>query len=461
MSNYITQSLTSQWLTSYKSNMLELENYYFGEHRSDMLTNKQQTDPKLARFWNPINLCGLIVEEPIGYLAEGHFNIKSDNEKVAAFGNHFFNKRIKQILPDVITYQGLFNETYIYFYADIEGQNKGLKAKHIPVIQNGQPRVEADFGGSDDEELTAAVIYYRTPSKESFVERKVTLTAESIIVEAREEKSNAWVEETNVSNLTGVIPLIPVFNSGKPDLLDVIPLQDDYNSVMYDLRSARSFHGFPMLAYDGDGVDSGPMSQVEIEITTSDGTEVKRIERRRELEVGAGVYFPKKVKRIEPADLSAILESRNAILEDMATVASSVALMKKSNIDLSGLALRYLQQSFEAKMMGKANQLADAIKRSLEVACRQLSSDSEGTYKHEMEGLQDAPSADELSKAKFIVELKPKFPMDAKENSEVAEKFFNLGGSREGALGMLVRNPAKEIERRREEDAELNEPSDL
>ena len=426
-----------------------------------MLTNKQQTDPKLARFWNPINLCGLIVEEPVGYLAEGHFIIKSDDERVSDFGNHFFNKRIKQILPSVITYQGLFNETYIYFYPDIQGQNKGLKAKHIPVLQNGQRRIEADFGGMDDEELTSAVIFYRTPVKDTFIERRVTLTTESIMVEAREEKSGSWQVESDTPNRTGVIPVIPVFNSGKPDLLDVIPLQDDYNSVMYDLRSARSFHGFPMLAYDGDGVDSGPMSQVEIEIRTVDGVEVKRTERRRELEVGAGVYFNKKVKRIEPADLSKILESRDAILEDMATVASSVALMKKSNIDLSGLALRYLQQSFEAKMMGKANYLADAVKRSLEVACKQLSNDEAGTYSFEMQGFKDAPSAAQLSEAKFDVELKPKFPKDLKENSEVAEKFYNLGGSREGALGLFVRNPAKEIDKRKEEDAELSDLSSL
>ena len=453
MNRQITQQLTAQWLGSYRTNLLELENYYFGEHRSDMLTYKQQTDPKLSRFWNPINLCSVIIDEPIGYLSEGHFEINSSNERVRDFGNYFFSKRIKQVLPNLIIYQGLFNEAYVYLYPDIEGQNKGLKAKVIPLLENGQPRVNADFGGSDDEELTGAVIYYRTPKEDSFVERRVTLTNESILVEAREEKSNTWKVESETKNATGVIPLIPVFNSGKPDLLDVIPLQDDYNSVMYDLRSARSFHGFPMLAYDGEGVDNGPMSQVEIEITTNNGVETRR-ETRRELEVGAGVYFPKKVKRIEPANLSYILESRDAILEDMATVASSVALMKKGNLALSGLALRYLQQSFEAKMLSKANKLADGVKRTLEVACKQLGNDANGTYAFETKSIENAPSVAELLEAQFDVTLRPKFPKDLKENADVAEKLYDLGGSKETALGFIVRNPAKEIRQREEEDLE-------
>lgn len=452
MSEYITQTLTRQWLGSYYTNLTELENYYFGFHSDGMLTDKQRTEPKLKRFWNPVNLCGLIVDEPVGYLAEGHIKITADDEKLSDFGQHYFNKRIKGVLPELIIYQGLFNEAYLYFYPDIVGQSRGLKARVIPLIENGKPRIEPNYGGEDDEELTSAIIYYRTPIEDGFIERRVTLTLESILIEKREEKKSNWIVEDERPNTSGCIPVAPTFNAGKPDLLDIIPLQDDYNSVMYDLRSARSFHGFPMLAFDGEGVDTGPMSMTEVEITSVNGTETSRKERRRELEVGAGVYFPKRVKRIEAGDLSSILESKDAILEDMAKISSSVALMKKSSLDLSGLALRYLQQSFEAKMLGKANRLAEGIKRGLEIACKQLAADEKGTYSYEADGVQQMPTADELSKAKFTVTVTPKFPRDLEANAKVAESFYGLGGSRETSLGYFVRDPSKEIDKRKEED---------
>lgn len=432
MSDAIIRDLTSVWLGSQAYNRADWETYYYGQQtaRGGMLTSTQADREDIKRFWRPINYTATVVDEPIGYLANGRIRITSSNEILGRWGNEFFERRIRPQLNDLIRWQGLYGENFLYFWTDQQGYSRGLKADVVPPIEAGVARVLADYGGQDPEELTSAVIFKRTPvdSDGAMDEYRITLEPDRILVEKRRISTHnspavggRWEVESDERNPARALPLVPCFNPTPSDILDFLPVQDDLDKLHLDLRLTREYHGFPMLATDRRDV--------------------------QDLEVGAGrILFGGDFRRLDPPSLDALLSEREILLEDGAMIARSLALANRSGGDLSGVALRFLQQNFESRLNAKAQRLASCLELALRTAARIVSSDTD-LLRQERPDAQ--PTAAALRDAVFQVEVEPVIPADEKANAETAAIWFNqLLASQETALGKAgVEDPAREVEK--------------
>lgn len=448
MSDDIINGLTSVWLGSQSYNLATFETYYYGQQAADgarsMLTATQAAKDDITRFWRPVNYVATIVDEPIGYLAGGRIRITSPNERAQAWGDSYFQRRIRPRLDDVIRWQGLYGESYLYFWTDYEGTSRGLKVDSIAPIEAGTRRVLADYGGEDPEELTAAVIYKRIPvdSKGAMDEYRITINPERIMVEKRRIQgqgtgaAGTWQLERDDPNPAGVLPLIPVFNPIPSDILDFLPIQDDLDKLHLDMRLSREYHGLPMV--------------------TTEARDVK------DLEVGPGrILFGGKFGRLDPPPLDPMLDERRALLEDGASIVRSLALANRAGSgEISGVALRFLQQNFESRLRAKAERLSGALELALTTAARIVSQDSR-LIALESRGLEQSVGSGDLTDPEFSVTWEPVIPADEKANAEVASIMLNqLGSSQETALAKAgIEGPAKEIERaQKEREAEMRVP---
>ena len=450
MSDDIINGLTSVWLGSQSYNLAMFETYYYGQQAADgarsMLTSTQAAQADITRFWRPVNYVATVIDEPIGYLAGGRIRITSLNERAQAWGESFFQRRIRPRLDDTIRWQGLYGEAYLYFWTDYEGASRGLKVDSIAPIEAGTRRVLADYGGEDPEELTAAVIYKRIPvdSKGALDEYRITISPDRITVEKRRIQGNVgiggggtWTLERDEANPAGVLPLIPVFNPVPSDILDFLPIQDDLDKLHLDMRLSREYHGLPLLTTDAPQIPN-------------------------DLQVGSGrVLYGGNFQRLDPPDIEPLLAERKALLEDGASIVKSLALANRAGSgEISGVALRFLQQNFESRLTAKAERLSSAMELALTTAARITSQDAR-LLKLESRGLEQAVTANDLTDPEFSVTWEPVIPADGKANAEVAAILLNqLGSSQETALGKAgIEEPAKEIERaQKERDAEMGMP---
>jgi len=449
VSDDIINGLTSVWLGSQAYNLATFETYYYGQQQADgarsMLTTTQAAQADITRFWRPVNYVATVIDEPIGYLANGRIRITSPNERAQAWAESYFQRRIRPRLDDVIRWQGLYGESYLYFWTDYEGASRGLKVDSIAPIEAGTRRVLADYGGEDPEELTAAVIYKRIPvdSKGALDEYRITINPERIRVDKRRIQGHgtgaagAWTIERDDPNPAGVLPLIPVFNPIPSDILDFLPIQDDLDKLHLDMRLSREYHGLPLLTTDAPDVAS-------------------------DLSVGSGrILFGGNFQRLDPPSMQALLDERCALLEDGASVVRSLALANRAGSgEISGVALRFLQQNFESRLNAKAERLSGAMELALRTAARIASQDAR-LLQLESRGLEQPATTADLADPEFAVQWEPVIPADEKAQAEIASIMLNqLGSSQETALGKAgVEEPAREIERAREErDSELRMP---
>jgi len=440
-----TNDLTSNWLRTYQRNLALFEDYYRGVHPTSMLTHQQRHNNDYARFWAPINICRVIVDEPIGYLTHAAIEITADPPELQEWADWFLNQRIRPRMDDLIRYQGAYGDAYLYLWTDYNGLSRGIKAKALPPIEGGQQRVLADYGGEDDEELTTAIIHYRVPqpggvegwnpdptSKDAVEKYRVTLTRDRIVIDKQDERG----KEERVSdtpNPTGAIPLIPIPNNNASDLLDILPIQDDLNKLYFDLRQVREWHGFPMLNVNGvDGAD------VPANLLVGPGKVLRNVN----------------VNRIEAGDLSQILDAERRLFERAAMMTSSLILMERATGDPSGVALRYLQQGLEAKLRGKASRLQTGIAQALKTAALWMARVPE---LYALEKPQDAggrpvdPSV--LEGAEFIVRVNPSIPADELRAAQRAEilKRNNLLSDESILRGLGVPDPQGELDRLEDE----------
>lgn len=449
ISNSITAGLTSFWLGTRTLNLAELERYYYGTQTTadnGMLTTWQKSQADVTRFFKPVNYIAAVVDEPVGYLAHGRFRITAGDERLEAWAEDYVSRRVSPRLDDAIRWQSLYGEAYLYLWTDKEGASKGLKLDVIPPIEGGSARALADYGGQDPEELTAAVLFKRVPvdSRRGFEEYKITVTASRIVVEKRRleatERGGAsptatqWQPVSDEPNPAGVLPVVPLFNPTPSDVLNMIPIQDDLDKLHLDMRMAREYGGFPMLATDADS-------------TTAD------------LQVGPGrILTGGSFTRIEPASIQAFLDERQALLESAAKITKSLTLLTESGGNESGVALKFRQQAFLERLHGKAQRLGTATEHVLTVASRILSVDRE-LYELETARVEDAPSPEVLRDAVFTVEVEPNLPADELAQAQIAQIWDSIGFARETVFAKAgAENPTEEAEKAEDERESMSVP---
>lgn len=437
---HIADRLTSFWLGTQQYNLTTFETYYYGQQTATdgMLTNTQAGRPDISRFWNPINYVATVIDEPVGYLANGRVRITSQSDALTGWANDYHNRRIRSRMDDLIRWQGLFGESFLYLWTDYEGASRGLKADAIPPVENGKRRVAGDYGGQDPEELTRAVIHKTAPADSTggMDEYRITVSLTEILVEKRRVQSKTetgtfgtWQEVSRTPNPAGVLPIIPFFNPIPSDILDFMNVQNDLDKLHLDMRLSREYHGLPLLTTTGPDVP--------------------------DLQIGAGqLIFGGDFKRLDPPDNTAMMAERDALLNAGAMIARSLALANQSGQALSGVALRFLQQNFEARLLAKAQRIETGLENALSTAARLIGTDSR-LYELEARDLDETgrPTQAELLDATFAVTLEPNIPADEKANAEVAAIWFNqLRTSHETALGKAgIENPKAEVERALEE----------
>lgn len=432
----VTQHLTSFWVGTRQINLAELERYYYATQTprdNGMFTTSQLDRQDVMRFFKPINYVAAVVDEPVGYLASGRFRVTSENPRAQAWAERYFNRRIRPRMDDLIRWQALYGEAFLYLWTDHEGISKGLKVDVLPPVEGGSRRVAADYGTQDAEELTQAVIYRQQPQDTTgkIDEYRVTLTTELIRVEKREAHTQhgttrGWELISEHRNAINALPLIPFFNSTPSDILNMIQIQDDLDKLHLDLRLAREYYGQPFLTTDAHNIPDG-------------------------LRVGPGrILFGGKYEMHNPPNLQSLMEERDALLEAGAKITKSLVLLSEMGNAPSGLALQYRQQSFQERLFSKAQRLEAGLELTLMTAARLCATDPV-LFKYEQRGLKpgDVPSPADLEGADFSVALEPNIPADEQANAEIASKWLNeLGTSRETALGKAgVEDPAGEIER--------------
>lgn len=439
MIDEIIKSLTTSWLNTADANLHRLERYYLANQSladNGMFTAADQADGAVRRLFKPINITSMVVDEPVASLASGKVKVTSNsaNERLELWAADYYRRRIRARMDDLARWQGLYGEAYLYLWTDREGRSKGLKTMALAPVSGGSPRVLADYGGEDPEELTAAVMYSINPIGVSggVVEYRTIVTSDWIRVDRRErKKSNAttlaegrWELVREGPNEAGVIPVIPVWNSTPSDVQHVLQAQDDYDKLLVNWRSSEEFVGFPTWATDAH-IGDEPVSVGPNKI------------------MSGGNWTVLQTPGIEP-----FVARRQVILDDAAKLSSSIKLAQESGATMSGVALQYLQRSFTDKLEGKAALLAAMLQTALWTAARILAVDSE-LYAVETANLTDPPSPAELAEADFSVSLAPNVPADAKADAERASILLNdLGASRETALAVAgVENPQEEIER--------------
>ena len=430
----ITRALTSFWLGTQQYNLTQLETYYYGQQtaRDGMLTSEQAARPDITRFWRPVNYCATIIDEPVGYLANGRVRITSEDESLTAWANDYHNRRIRPRLDDLIRWQGLYGESYLYLWTDYEGASRGLKADAVPPVENGKRRVAADYGGQDPEEITKAIIYKLAPvdTTGEMDEYRITIDRENVTVEKRRlatQTTSGYGAFTPVSsepNPSGVLPIIPAFNPTPSDILDFLYVQDDLDKLHLDLRLSREYHGLPLLTTDAADVG--------------------------DLQIGAGrILFGANFTRLDPPANTAMLEEAERLLTSGAMITRSLALANQSGANLSGIALRFLQQNFASRLLAKAQRIETALEQALWTAARLIGSDQRLIDAEVREYEVGRPTPEQLRRAEFAVTLEPNIPADEKSNAEIAAIWLSqLGVSQETALGKAgVENPAGEVER--------------
>lgn len=437
MADDITTGLTSFWLGTRELNLAELERYYYGTQTvvdNGMLTTEQRARDDVTRFFKPINYVAAVVDEPVGYLANGNARITAgENERVEAWAAEYYHRRIAPRLDDAVRWQALYGEAYLYLWTDREGTSRGLKVDCMPPIEGGSKRVVADYGGQDPEELTAAVLYKRVPvdSQGGFDEYRITVSAARILVEKRKLTGALgtgyapWMVVSDESNPSGVLPVIPVFNPSPSDVLNMLPIQDDLDKLHLDMRLAREFGGFPMLTTDGSAPDAGAG-----------------------VEVGPGrILFGGNFQRIEAAGIEPFLAEREALLESAAKITKSLTLLTEAGSNQSGVALQYRQQAFLERLNGKAQRLETGIALALRTAARILALDQE-LFTVETARVEKPPTQADLQAAEFTVTLEPRIPSDELGQAQIAQIWDLLGVSRETVFGRLgIEHPLEEIDR--------------
>lgn len=449
MTDEIIKRLTSSWLATADANLARNERYYDAKQTlvdNGMFTAADQAEPAVKRLFQPINLVSVVINEPVASLASGKLTVisNSGNPRIELWAADYYRRRIRSRMDDWFRWSGLFGESYLYLWTDREGRSRGLKTMVLPPVNGGVPRVLADYGGEDPEELTAAVMYSMNPIGISggVVEFRTIVTATDIRVDKRERKRGQPASLTNDDwelvregpNAAGVLPVIPLWNPTPSDITDVIQSQDDYDKLLVNWRSAEEFVGFPAWATDAHLDDSSPVSVGPNKI------------------MSGGNWSVLDTPGIEP-----FVQRRQVILEDAANAASSVKLARIAGAAVSGVALQYLQRSFTDKLEGKAALGSSAVELALWTAARILAVDKE-LYDIETANLKDPPTQAELAEADITAVLLANVPADAKADAEVGSILYNmLGASQETALARAgIDNPQEEIERARaEREADL------
>lgn len=438
----ITRSLTSFWVGTRQQNLAELERYYGGAQTLEdngMFTKLELSKEDVQRAWKPVNYLASVVDEPVGYLSGGRFRVTTQNERVQAWADSYFNRRIKPRLDDLVRWQALYGEAFLHLWTDREGISRGLKIDVLAPVDGGQAAVMADYG-QDSEELTGAIIYKRAPleTKDAVEEYRITLSNSRIVVERREvkggrsSKASAWVTISDEVNTADSLPVIPFFNPIPSDVMNMIPIQDDLDKLHVDLRLARAYYGSPVWTTSADAGD---------------------------IEVGPGrILFGADYKQFDLPSLQPLLDERLMHLESAAKVTKSLVLRNEAGGSPSGVSLQYQQQSFLERLTGKAQRIESGLELTLMTAARLITTGAD-LYALETNMLEPdlRPSMAELLASEFAVTLEPNIPADIKANAEVAGIWLNeLGVSHETALAKAgIEDPAGEAQKARlEREAE-------
>lgn len=398
----ITANIKKQFWESGNRNLVNFERYYYGVQPMVGLTTEQLAKKEVADLWLPINLCRVIIDEPIGHITQGSSKLETQNPDVKHWAEGFRRKHIKPRLADMVKFQGMFGECYAYLWTDYRGMKPGLKLQIIPPMENSIERVEPNFGGEDPDELTEATINFQNFdfAQQQTQKRKIKLSPAEITEYYMLAKSESWQIKTvadgegkpqmTTPNPWRLLPVIYVKNHGPSDLLDIINIQDDYNSAWLDIRVSRRYHAFPIL--------TGPDEL---------GDRVK---------IGAGIYLRgTEIERIDPGDLTQLLDAEARILERAAMVARSVALAEhmRGGSQMSGDALERLSEKLEEKVVEKTNYIEQAEAEILETACKMLARDPNLYGLVKPTGLNGELIAPELLEAaEFSSDITPKMPVD-------------------------------------------------
>jgi hypothetical protein len=365
------------------------EDYYAGVHPAAMISQAELNDPELGQFWRPVNIAKIVVDEPVGYITATPVALECSEPEVKLWAEDWMRRHLRPRLGELIRYQGTFGTAYGYLWTDYQGQKPGLKLEAIPPVQAGRKRLEADFTADDAEEITRAHVHYwqHQETTDAFIRRRLEISREQVA--EYQLVKGAWVRVSGGANPFGLIPVAALRNEGPSDLTDVIPLQDDLNSLWFDLRQAWRYQAHPLLAADADpgpGFKVGPRR-----ILSGDN-----------------------IRRLEAGDLSQLMAAEARVLSRAALVARSRALAQEvgGRVDMPAEALRILGEAFEARVQAKAERLADFLEELLTLACRMLARDP-ALYELVGPQAEGRPvSREALERAEFSAEMTVRLPAD-------------------------------------------------
>lgn len=430
-----------------------LESYYKGDHPHAMLTDRQKASGKFGRFWSVVNVCAVIVDEPVGYLVNAEVKVRVPGQPVRAvaaaavsaaevpaapplapdtapraaepsagqqapaalpspgvldaigtpnlsrgggttspiaeWAVSFLKTRVKPKGAELLKAMGIFGEGYIYAYVDDQGLSRGIKLRAIAPMEDGQERVKVDLS-SDEEEVVQAQIQWR---------EKSPLFEELVMRRVTLSAARIVQEERGRDRGDGSVTNWAV-TSREANSYGVTPLVRFVNPTPSDLSNIRPLQDdLNKSAYDirvTREYHGFPM------LASADGTDAATVE------IGPGKVLKGTWNRIEAGDLSQLLNADSETMSRIALLSASLVLQEKGGEAPSGLALSYLQQSFRFKLRAKADALEAGYAMLLTLVARMIFA-SEGLY--ELEQPTDAAGnlipREAFAAPKFLIEVIP------------------------------------------------------
>jgi len=259
----LQRNMTLKWLGTHQYNLQKLERYYFAQQTirdSGLYTAGQLADSDYNRFFKPLNFSGIVIDEPMSYLGGSRASIKHNNEKLEAWANDYFSRRIRPKIAELIKWGSLYGESSFYFVSDKEGLEKKLKVEPIAIVQNGRQMVYFEYSPSDPEEIVSALIYRLIPTvkdngEEEYISERVWLGATEFFIERgmngidtpRDDPAK-WMMFKRIPNTLGALPLAQYINPKASDILDFMSIQDKLDKTELELDYTLEYQGFPMIA---------------------------------------------------------------------------------------------------------------------------------------------------------------------------------------------------------------------
>lgn len=459
-------------------------------HPEQILSQGEVNHPDFVRHWKPRNFLAKVIEEPVAYLglARPRINVvrlQDDGTRIQLDADQatdkalqtkiedFYQRKIRPRQADMVLWQGHYGRSFVkvafdpgpYPYMGVDDElttfkrNPGIHVIPYPRFEGGTERAEAWHDGDDPDLITAAVVYWNERDPEDPDTTVETRHAQLLYPDRIEwliHTGSGWVVDTTRGitgtgidpHTWGVVPLVEVWNNGKPDVVDALDLQATLNKDVYDMNSHANTVAFPQR-YRKGLIPQGGWHRNPI---------TGQVEDVRPLKSGPHVVWDVpadgEVGQLPSDEGSFLLAKYVGDIEDLATLTRSVAVSKmKQSFDVSGESKHMdTVQLLGPRIQGKAEALGSAIRSIYQVVFAMAKGDP---------NVRKVLDIEEFEQLDVEVVFEIELDRDKAIELQTDQTDRNTGNmSLQTYLirrGFTEAEARKEIERIREEQAEMQE----